>query len=150
MKVSIQTLIILLSLCLCFEVFADQKGAASGRITVKVTGLRSNSGEVRVHLYNSRDGFPSNPQKAIATMVSTIKNAEADLFFTDIPFGDYAISVLHDENGNKKMDLNWLMIPKEGIGASNNPRLTFGPPSFNDAKFRLDSEELTVKIKVSY
>ena len=147
MKVLTYVFILLFSPCLSFDVFA---GAATGRINVEVTGLRSNSGEVRVHLYNSKEGFPSNPQKAMATLVSMIGNSEAGVLFRDIPYGDYAISVLHDENGNKKMDMNWLMMPKEGIGASNNPRFTLGPPSFNDARFRFDSEELTIKIKVKY
>lgn len=147
MKVLTYVLLFIFSPCLCFDVFA---GAATGRINVEVTGLRSNSGEVRVHLYNSKEGFPSKPQKAMATLVSITGNSEAGVLFRDIPYGDYAISVLHDENGNKKMDMNWLMMPKEGIGASNNPRFTLGPPSFNDARFRLDSEELTIKIKVKY
>lgn len=147
MKVLTSFICLIFSPCLCFDVFA---GTATGRINVEVTGLRSNSGEVRVHLYSSKEGFPSNPRKAMATIVIVIGNSGASVIFRDIPFGDYAISVLHDENGNKKMDMNWLMIPKEGFGASNNPRFTLGPPSFNDARFRIDSEELTIKIKVKY
>lgn len=129
---------------------AGEKPVSKGSINVEVSGLRSNAGEMRVNLYDSKDGFPSEPQKAVMTLVTKIENNVAKVVFKDIPFGDYAISVLHDENGNKKMDLNWLMIPKEGIGASNNPKGSFGPPSFSDARFRLSSEELDIKITVRY
>lgn len=129
---------------------AGEKPLSQGSINVEISGLRSNSGEVRVNLYGSKDGFPSEPKKAVMTLVSKIEHNEAKVVFKDIPFGDYAISVLHDENGNKKMDLSWLMIPKEGFGASNNPKGSFGPPSFSDARFRLSYEELDVKITVRY
>ncbi len=145
---------LMISFLLTFLTFlighASEKPASQGSINVEVSGLRSNAGEVRVNLYDSKDGFPSEPKKAVMTLVTNIENNEAKVVFKDIPFGDYAISVLHDENGNKKMDLSWLMIPKEGIGASNNPKVSFGPPSFSDARFRLSSEELDIKITVRY
>lgn len=152
MKQFIKTAIILLILSLCAvpSANAEGKGGASGQINVDLTGFRSSSGEVRVHLYRSSEGFPSSPGKAMATIVNKIEGSVAHVVFKEIPFGEYAISVLHDENGNKKLDMNWLMMPKEGIGASNNPKSTFGPPGFNDAKFRLDKDEMTIGITVRY
>lgn len=150
MKALRPILFLILSLYIRLAANAGEAPASSGKVDVKVTGLRSNSGEVRVNLYNSRDGFPSNPQKAMRTLVSKIENNEAAVSFNEIPFGEYAISVLHDENNNRKMDLNWLMVPKEGVGASNNPKGAFGPPGFNDARFQVDSEEVKIDIKVIY
>lgn len=130
--------------------YADETVSAIGKIRVEISGLRSNSGEVRVNLYNSKDGFPSDPKKAFLTQVVEIKDNGSKAIFESIPSGEYAISVLHDENGNKKVDVSWLMVPIEGVGASNNPGMTFGPPGFNDAKFRIGSEEMDIKIKVRY
>lgn len=135
---------------LCLTANAEDKGVHSGTIHVEVSGFRNSSGEARVNLYNSKVGFPSQPQKAFKSLTSRIENNEAMVDFKEIPVGEYAIAVLHDENGNKKMDFNWLMIPKEGIGASNNPKMFLGPPGFDDARFRLDSEGITVKIDVRY
>lgn len=129
---------------------AEEKPLSKSSIIVEVNGLRNNNGEVRVYLYDSEDGFPSDPEKAVMTLVSRIDNNRAKVVFKDIHIGNYAISVLHDENGNGKADLNWLMIPKEGIGASNNPNFSIGPPSFNDATFKLSSEEINILIKVRY
>ncbi len=145
---------LMISFLLTFLTFltghAGEKSVSQGSINVEVSGMRSNAGEVRVNLYDSKDGFPSEPKKAVMALVSKIENNESKVVFKDIPFGDYAISVLHDENGNKKMDLNWLMIPKEGFGASNNSKGSLGPPSFSNARFRLESEELNMKITVRY
>jgi uncharacterized protein (DUF2141 family) len=61
------------------------------------------------------------------------------------------VAVHHDENGNRKMDANALGIPKEGYGASRNPKSRFGPPSFSDARMRLKPNTKTqVRIKVRY
>jgi uncharacterized protein (DUF2141 family) len=49
--------------------------------------------------------------------------------------GEYAISIIHDKNRNGRLDTNFIGIPKEPFGFSNNPKIKFGPPSFSDAKF---------------
>ena len=62
--------------------------------------------------------------------------------------GNYAVSVIHDENGNRELDTNLIGIPTEGIGFSHNPRVTFGPPSFANASFDAASEATqTIRIK---
>ncbi len=69
--------------------------------------------------------------------------------FEDIKPGTYAINVFHDENSNKKMETNFIGIPVEGYGFSNNPRL-FGPPTFNKTKFIFKEATLTLDIKMNY
>jgi uncharacterized protein (DUF2141 family) len=58
--------------------------------------------------------------------------------------------VLHDENENSKMDFNFLGMPLEGYGFSNDASGTFGPPSFEDAAFRLKARPSAVSIKARY
>lgn len=55
---------------------------------------------------------------------------------------------MHDENGNGKLDSNWLGIPSEPVGASNDARGQFGPPSFEDAAFELGPGDVTVTIRL--
>jgi uncharacterized protein (DUF2141 family) len=47
---------------------------------------------------------------------------------------------MHDSNSNQKLDTNWIGIPKEGYGFSNNAKATLGPPSFDQVKFNLKGE----------
>jgi uncharacterized protein (DUF2141 family) len=63
--------------------------------------------------------------------------------------GKYAFKFFHDENMNDKLDTSWMGIPKEGFGFSNNPSMTFGPPSFDKTIFEL-SESLLIKSKPKY
>ena len=64
-----------------------------------------------------------------------VKAADAGNFAVHAPAaGTYAIAVVHDENGNNKLD-KAIFLPKEGFGFSRNPTITVGPPSFKSASF---------------
>ena len=67
----------------------------------------------------------------------------------DLAPGKYAISIIHDENNNDKLDTNFIGIPKEGFGFSNNPRIMFGPPSFEKASFEINQAHV-ILIEMKY
>jgi uncharacterized protein (DUF2141 family) len=67
---------------------------------------------------------------------------------TDLPFGTYAVTVHHDVNDNGEMERAWYGKPKEPTGASNNPSMKFGPPTFEKSKFSFASAELTLSVEV--
>ncbi len=71
-------------------------------------------------------------------MVIKVRNTEARCDFEDILPGTYALAVIHDENMNGKLDTNWLGIPIEGYGFSNDAKGLFGAPSFSAARFPYD------------
>ena len=71
--------------------------------------------------------------------------------FDNLPAGEYAVSIAHDENSNGKVDFSWLHIPNEGYGVSNNAKGFMSPPSYSDAKFELNkSQRVDIKINVLY
>lgn len=122
----------------------------SGSIIVDVKGLKSDEGYIDIALHNKADAFPLKPEMASETLRGRINGRETSMVFNDIPYGEYAVAVYHDEDGNGKMDTNFLGIPREGIGSSNGAKGHFGPPKFADAKFRLNENQKTVVIKMSY
>lgn len=78
-----------------------------------------------------------------------VPTAKAGAIVVDVPrAGTYAIAVVHDENGNNKMD-RALFLPKEGFGFSRNPTITTGPPRFSSASFAIDGPQ-TQSIKMRY
>jgi uncharacterized protein (DUF2141 family) len=81
---------------------------------------------------------------------STILNGHATCQFENIPSGTYAVSVFHDENSNGKLDTNFLGIPREGVGASNNAKGHLGPPKFSAAAFHHSGSRTALKITVKY
>ncbi len=55
-------------------------------------------------------------------MLMKVRNTQARCDFEDISPGTYALAVIHDENGNGKLDTNWVGIPTEGYGFSGLPQ----------------------------
>ena len=68
----------------------------------------------------------------------------------DLAPGVYAVSVLHDENGNGKMDKSFIGIPREGYGASNNPPKMKRAPHFDEARFSLNGPDQALEIRLIY
>jgi len=128
---------------------ADDIGAANS-IKVIVVGLHSNDGEVDCALFNSADGFPGDPAKAAKTTKSKIENGQATCIFAGVAPGDYGVSVFHDENGNGKLERNFMGMPKEGVGASNDAAGHFGPPKFDDARFNYKAGRSVMTIHIRY
>lgn len=122
----------------------------NGTIVVELEGFRNNQGNVIVSLFRKSKGFPEDMDEAVKNTDAAIAERRARVVFDKIPYGEYALSVLHDENNNGKMDSNLMGFPKEGHGASNNPQRQFAPPKFEDARFLLDSEGLVLTVKVRY
>jgi uncharacterized protein (DUF2141 family) len=121
-----------------------------GVLTIKLIGFRNDKGQVCVSLFNNPKGFPGNHDKAFKIMRSGIRDQRATIEFTDLTYGTYAVGVLHDENLNNKMDTNFIGMPKEGFGASNNPKSFMGPPSFESAVFEINSNNKTIEINIKY
>src|SRR5262249_2772539 len=118
-------------------------------IHVEITGLRNDMGQVHCALYSSPDGFPKDSKKAVAHVTSAISHQHAVSEFSGIAPGSYAVSVFHDENSNGKLDANFMGIPREGVGASNNAKGHLGPPKFHDAAFHFLDNRLDLQITIT-
>ncbi|MCB9706468.1 MAG: DUF2141 domain-containing protein [Myxococcales bacterium] len=124
------------------------EGAAT--LSIRLSGFRSDEGQVLIAVFRGEAGFPSAPTKAWRTAVTRVSSRSARLEIADVPPGAYAISVIHDENGNNELDTNFLGIPKEGIGTSNNAKGRMGPPKYRDAKFDVGDGDVVQAIKMVY
>jgi uncharacterized protein (DUF2141 family) len=118
-------------------------------ITVEVTNLLNKNGKVAIGLFNKNDDTFSKLEKAYKGIHLGINGSKVIYTFKDIPNGTYAISVMHDENDNKKLDKNFFGIPKEGFGFSNNIRPSFRGANFEESKFELNSDK-NIVIKIGY
>ena len=113
-------------------------------VTLQFEGMKSNKGNLYVAIYDKEDSFLKKPIKG--TIVKIV-DKKATVTLKDIPAGMYAVSAFHDANDNKKMDTNFLGIPKEPTGMSNNAKGFMGPPKYKDAKFNV-TKDLTLTINV--
>lgn len=130
----------------------EAQSTATATLTVHVTGARNAKGKIRAALFSGADGFPNDASKAVQTQPADIdaQTLTAQIVFTNLPEGVYAVSIFHDENNNEKLDKNFMGIPKEGYGSSNNPKKKMGPPSFDETKFQVNGTEQSLEIKLMY
>jgi uncharacterized protein (DUF2141 family) len=122
--------------------------AAPGEVALSIAGLRSAKGVVQVCLTSDPVNFPgcAGDRHAIKRKVDA---KVAQLRFDGLPSGAYAVALIHDENGNDKLD-TMLGIPREGFGFSRNPAIAFGPPKFSAARFPVTSGEVSERVQVKY
>ena len=119
--------------------------ASSANINVEINGVRDAKGEILVSLFNQTEGWLRTDVGAakVAALPGVVKAT-----FPNLPAGEYAVSVIHDLNSNGKLDSNLIGIPAEPYGFSNDASGNFGPPTFDQAKFKLGTEHKTVVIRL--
>src|ERR1700736_266067 len=136
------------ALVAAFGAFAQTP--AENIIHVGISGLRNDKGQVLCALFSSAEAFPTKADKAVARLTAKIAERQAVCDFTGIAPGTYAVSVVHDENSNGKLDRNFIGMPREGVGASNDAKGHIGPPKFGAASFAYRGGRLELKIHVNY
>lgn len=131
---------------------APAPAVAKSTLTIHLTGFRNAKGKVNILLFRDGKGFPLDPPSAVESQRLEIdqKTLGATVVFADVPQGQYAVSVLHDENLSGKMDFDASGIPQEGYGISNNPDTTQGPPTPESAMVTLNQPETKIEIKLVY
>jgi len=131
---------------------AGTAGAScGGGIHVTILNIRNSLGTVDCALFNSPSGFPTDTlRSALRLSAMKVPDRSAHCDFTDLASGRYALVVLHDENMNGRIDYNWLGIPREGYGFSNDVHGRLGAPSFEQAAFVYDGKALDLTITLRY
>jgi len=119
----------------------------SANVVVQLSNLERGRGSVNVALYRSAEDFTDKPYKTLRQQVKTGQSG-ASLTFENISPGTYAIAVYQDLNENGELDTNFVGIPKEPYGFSNNYRPTMSSPSFEKASFELNGEQVVQQIKI--
>jgi uncharacterized protein (DUF2141 family) len=118
-------------------------------ITVRNEALRNDKGTVYVSLFDNKKTFGDN-KNAVVSGQARPANRTAVVVLDNVAPGRYALSFIHDENDNKKLDTNWIGIPKEGFGYSKDAMGKFGPPKFDDAVLDVPAGPVAVVMHTKY
>ena len=114
-------------------------------LTVKVSGAIPNKGQVIFSIFTSPEDYLKRP--LISNIKPVNKDGEVIFILENLKYGKYAISVIYDEDNDGKLNTNFLGIPTEHVGSSNNVKGSFGPPSFSDTAFIFNkSNELHITL----
>jgi len=105
-------------------------------LKVRVINLPSDQGELAWAVFHKKDGFPSDHEKAfVKNRIKVVSKEPIEFTVDELEAGTFAVAIYQDMNENRKLDKNFLGIPTESIGFSNNPKIFMGPPKFIDAQF---------------
>ncbi len=102
-------------------------------ITVNVNKVKAAQGDIRASLCETEAAYIAD--KCIKDVVVKAQKGTTQLLFQNITPGIYGIQLFHDKNGNGDMDFNFLGIPKESYGLSNNVKPKFSAPPFKKIAF---------------
>lgn len=126
--------------------FAATAALAAGDANLRVvaTNVTSDQGKLHVRVYDQKDDWLSDRYRT-QKIVAVAGNRLDDRVTVELllPAGEYALSVFQDVDDDGKLERNFIGIPKEPAGLSNNVRPKFGPPKYKDAKFALTVDALT-------
>ena len=144
----------LLALCfLSFLSFAQARNVEIPRLEVRVDGIKDLRGEIGVAVWNSKLGYPTHLEHAYEAEWIPVKAGGTAVVavFATMPAGEYAVSVVHDTNRNRKVDRGFFGFPKEGVGFSNDQKVVMSAPRYDKSKFPLVAgENKTIVIKLDY
>lgn len=124
---------------------SDESDTSS--IDVRISKLQSGNGKVIINLFDDEEGFPADADKTVQRVTAPANDPH--YVFKNIPKGKYVITVCHDENANNECDTNFIGIPKEGVGVSNNPH-AFLHPSYRDGIFNVGDHQVKLTIDLDY
>jgi len=121
----------------------------SATLSVTISNLENPQGQLLVALFNNPEGFPEGGAAAFRSLKSGITVDSVTVSFRDLPPGIYAVCFVHDRNMNEEMDKR-MGIPSEKYGVSNNIRMGFGPPKYEEAKFYLNRKDTTIYLTPAF
>lgn len=122
-------------------------GGDTNNLTIVIPNVKTNKGSIRIGLFKNASDFPKENRQYKTVLLKAAPNTRHT--FKNLPKGEYAIAILHDENADGKCNVNALGIPTEGYGFSNNIRPKLSVPSFNSAKFSIIRDK-TISVKLIY
>ncbi|WP_157220330.1 DUF2141 domain-containing protein [Flavisphingomonas formosensis] len=134
----------LIGLALCA---ATSSPALASTLRIEIGNVRNAAGHVHIDVcpeaHFLKDDCPYSAEAAARPGVTIVT-------VTNLPPGRYAVQAFHDENDNHKVDRMVFGIPKEGVGFSNDARISLGPPKFLDAAFTHGVGEQTISLRMRY
>ena len=123
------------------------QSAPGGTLTIRMSNVRNAKGEMLVAACPQaqflKETCPFNGSTPAHVGMTVV-------VLHGLPPGQYAVQTFHDENGNKKVDRNFIGIPREGVGFSNDAPIRMGPPKWADAMFAFNGAEQTIQLKTRY
>ena len=137
-----------------FFLFLIIPNISADELTIKLLG-QNKAGILNLAIYDNAEAYDRSVKGEgrseggfFSGIDSFIELKESHEFVINLPEGIYAIALFIDANKNMKIDKNFLGIPKEQYGFSNNAMGKLSGPSFEQAKFQVKGNSIqNIKLK---
>jgi uncharacterized protein (DUF2141 family) len=136
-KSHLKTLI--LTMCIGFISFTGFSQKA--QISLNVFGIKEAVGQICFAVYQSEEDYKESENQFMAECIP-VDSINFQYVIKDVPFGTYVISLFHDEDENEELNTNWIGMPREPFGFSNDAKGRMGPPKFEDASFIVEDDRI--------
>jgi uncharacterized protein (DUF2141 family) len=114
------------------------------QMNLQINHIEEIKGDFFIAVHNSGDTYLAKDSKPFRSTVAAVETEDSQqVIICDVEAGEYAVSIFQDENSNGELDSNFIGIPKEPYGFSNNLK-KMRPPSFEEALFEYDADEVVV------
>ncbi len=122
---------------------------STSTVLLEVSSFKNTRGTLNCRLFTKASDFPDG--EGILTVRTPIAGANTTCTFPNVEPGTYAVAVVHDENSNGKLDKNFVGVPSEGYGVSNNKTYALSAPKWDESVFTIaPSESKTLQVKLRY
>lgn len=135
-------------LFICFSLLTGFVSNENPQLTIKIDNIEILEGNIRIGIFNTSETFLKQGL-TFRNYIIAVKNKTETIIIDDLPKGEYAFMLYHDKNADGTLNRNFIGIPKEPFGFSNNVKPTVAKPTFEDCKFLLD-EVLVVQISLGF
>jgi uncharacterized protein (DUF2141 family) len=135
-------------LAIAFPVLPSLSQSTS-TVLLEVSSFKNTRGTLNCRLFTKASDFPDG--EGIFTVRTPIAGPNTACTFPNVEPGTYAVAVVHDENSNGKLDKNFVGVPSEGYGVSNNKTYALSAPKWDESVFTIaPSESKTLQVKLRY
>ena len=135
-------------LAIAFPVLPSLSQSTSA-VLLEVSSFKNTRGTLNCRLFTKASDFPDG--EGILTVRTPIAGPNTTCTFPNVEPDTYAVAVVHDENSNGKLDKNFVGVPSEGYGVSNNKTYALSAPKWDESVFTIaPSESKTLQVKLRY
>lgn len=149
-RIALVSLLTLLTTACQAPRLSESYPVGRGTLTVALEGFRNDRGRAIVSLFAGPKGFPDEVPASVATASVAVHEGRATAVFPGLPYRDYAVSVLHDEDNDGQMATGLIGTPREGFGFSGFPDFRFGHPDYDHVRFLLIEPQREMTVVIHY
>lgn len=118
----------------------------TANLKLKVRNIEEVKGQICIAIYGSEEDYKDSENQVFGDCIP-VSSSDFEYVIKNLPKGTYMISIFHDVDSDKDLTTNWIGMPKEPFGFSNDAKGKMGPPKFEDASFELNEDmETTIHL----